>query len=498
MGRNILRGFLSVLGGRVGRMAMSILVTPILVRVLGSRGYGDYALVMSAVTLLMILVNAGIFDGIRKYVAEERPMADWEGYVFGFYARLAGLLVSVAVVALVALTRFGVVGAAFGERFRTYFYVLALLIVGNQFYELVRGTLMGLGREHYSEPLVVANKLVFSVVGIGLAYAGYGVTGALLGHVVATAAVTGVGLAVLARRLPLSFLARPTPAAFPRRELVSFNALSVVLIFLTMSLYHVDVLLLQPLAGSEQTGQYKAALVVAEFLWFAPMAIQLVLLQATAELWADGNAERITAIAARATRYALLLAVLMALGLAALVDPFVPLYFGPEFAPAIGPLLVLLPGTVGFAVARPIYAIGQGKGDLGILIAATGVAALLNLALNLLLIPRFGMYGAAAATSIGYGSMAGLHVLSARRIGFDPVADLRLGRIAVSAAGAAPVIFGLSFAIPWPLVSLVVVPPVGLAAYAGAALWSGAIEAEEARRLLDRLPAPLDRVGRAP
>lgn len=77
MGRDIVRGFLSILGGRVGRMVLSILVTPVLVRVLGSRGYGDYALVMSAVALLMIVVNAGIFDGVRKYIAEERAFPDW-------------------------------------------------------------------------------------------------------------------------------------------------------------------------------------------------------------------------------------------------------------------------------------------------------------------------------------------------------------------------------------------------------------------------------------
>lgn len=496
MDRDIIRGFLSILGGRVGRMVLSILVTPVLVRVLGSRGYGDYALAMSTMTLLMIVVNAGIFDGVRKYIAETRSFPDWEDLVFGFYARIATLLVSVVVLALLGLTATGLIGRVFGQRFGTYFYVVAALLVGNQFYELVRGALMGFGQEHYSEPLVVLNKFLFCVVGVGLAYVGYGVEGVLVGHLVATVIVTVIGLVFLRRHLSLSFATRAVPSEFPRRELFSFNAFSVVLIFLTMSLYHVDILLLQPLSGSEQTGQYKAALVIAEFLWFVPMAIQLVLLQATSELWANEDVDRITHIAARATRYTLLLTVLLALGLAALADPFVPLYFGSEFAAAIDPLLLLLPGVIGFAFARPIYAIGQGKGDLRILILATGVAALLNVVLNLLLIPRFGMYGAAVATSIGYGSMAGLHVWSARRIGFDPIADLRLGRIAVTVIGAAPVILGVAYVIPWPLLALVVVPLIGFTVYAGLAVWTGALGVLEARRFLRRLPAPLNRLQR--
>ncbi|WP_336362047.1 oligosaccharide flippase family protein [Halalkalicoccus salilacus] len=496
MGRDIIRGFLSILGGRVGRMVLSILVTPVLVRVLGSRGYGDYALVMSAMTLLMIVVNAGIFDGVRKYIAEARAFPDWENHIFGFYTRLAGLFVSLVVLLIIALTSTGVISWVFGHRFSTYFYVVAVLLIGNQFYELVRGALMGFGQEHYSEPLVVLNKFLFSVVGVGLAYLGYGVTGALFGHLVATLVVTVVGGYFLKRHLSLSFVARPVPSEFPRRELFSFNAFSVVLIFLTMSLYHIDILLLQPLSGSEQTGQYKAALVIAEFLWFVPMAVQLVLLQATSELWANEDVDQITTIAARVTRYTLLLTLLMALGLAALADPFVPLYFGPDFAAAIDPLLLLLPGVLGFAIARPIYAIGQGKGDLRILILATGIAALLNVVLNLLLIPRFGMYGAAIATSIGYGSMAGLHVWSARRIGFDPLADLRFGRIAVTAIGSAPVILGAAYVIPWPLLALIVVPLLGFTVYVSLAVWTGALGTLETRRLLRRLPAPLNRLQR--
>lgn len=494
MGRNIIRGFLSVLGGRAGRMVVSVLVTPLLVRALGSQGYGDYALVMSAVTLLMILVNAGIFDGIRKYIAEERSMTDWEEYVFGFYARLAGVLVGTAAVVLVVVTHLGLIDWLFGERFRTYFYVLAMLIIGNQSYELVRGTLMGFGQEHYSEPLVVINNIIFSIVGVGLAYLGYGVTGALFGHLVGTLGVTVLGLVFLRNHLSLSSVFRSSPSTFPRRELFSFNTLSVVLIFLTSSLYQVDILLLQPLSGSEQTGQYKAALVVAEFLWFAPTAIQLVLLQATSEMWTSHDTEHITTISARVTRYVLLLTALMALGLAALADPFVPLYFGAEFTAAIEPLLLLLPGVIGFAIARPIYAIGQGKGDLRILIIATGVAATLNVVLNLLLIPRFGMHGAAVATSIGYGSMAGLHVWSARRIGFNPIADLRLGRVALCTLGAAPVILGLAYVIPWSYVSLFVVPPIGFVVYVGLAFMTGAVDRDETQQLVDRLPAPLDRV----
>jgi len=272
--------------------------------------------------------------------------------------------------------------------------------------------------------------------------------------------------------------------------------MSVALTLLTTSLYNVDIILLQPLAGSQATGYYRAALVVAEFVWFVPFALQMTLLHSTAELWANGEYERVEAISARVTRYTVTLTLLVALGIGVLAESFVPLYFGGEFATATGFVLLLLPGAVGFAVARPIFAVGQGNGQLRPLVVGTGVAALLNLFLNLLLIPRFGPGGAAVATSISYGSMLVLHVVAARRIGFDPLDDLRLPRIGLAFVVTAPVLVGLVRLLgPSPL-SLAVVPPVGGIIYGSIAVRAGVVQFSEIESELGRLPTPLASVAK--
>ena len=65
-----------------------------------------------------------------------------------------------------------------------------------------------------------------------------------------------------------------------------------------------------------------------------------------------------------------------------------------------------------------------------------------------------------------------LHSLSAKKIGFDPLADLRLPRIGVTACIAAIPIFLLAAVIRSDLLSLMIVPPVGLGTYAIAAVYS--------------------------
>ena len=125
---------------------------------------------------------------------------------------------------------------------------------------------------------------MFFVFAISLAYIGYGVSGVLLGHIIADATITVLGLILLSRHVSLSAIFERTPVKFPRRELLSFNNLSIVYIFLLTSLYHVDVLMLEAFVETEEVGYYKAALVLPEFLWVAPKAVQSVMIQSASEM----------------------------------------------------------------------------------------------------------------------------------------------------------------------------------------------------------------------
>jgi len=495
MKRDILRSFLSIFGTKIGVLVIGILTTPLIVRLLGSGGYGDYALIMSTFSVLTVFTNSGIFNGIRKYIAEDRSIERWTDVVFSFYFRISILITGALTIALMIASQSSLVVSLLGPEFQTYFIVLGVYLFISQFYSMGRGALMGFGLEHYSEPLQMVEKVVYAAVALVLLYYGLGVSGLLAGHIVGMLLVGIVAFWAIRDKLSFGMLLRSTPETISRYDLLTFNVYSVLLAFLTISLYNVDILLLRPLVGDSETGFYRASLVMAEFLWMVPTAIQYTLVQSTSEMWSKDQRERITNIASTATRINLSFIVIMGLGLAALVDEFVPLYFGQDFTPAVGPLLLLLPGVLGLALSRPIFAIGQGKGELRALVLATGTAAMLNLVLNILLIPRYGMYGAAVATSIGYGSMFFLHSWTAHRIGFDPIGDLRATKIVIAALVATPVVFGLA-AILSGFVALIVVPPVGFLTYSVTSLRVGVIDIAEIKHLQDRSPDRIDPIYR--
>lgn len=515
MKRTLVTAFISIAGANVAVAMLGAVMTPILVRILGPEGYGTYATVMSVFALLMIVVSSGVDSGTRKYLAEDRDEENWHDNVFGYYFRIATVLALAASALLLASVQIGLVDRYPGEEYAFFFLLLALVTIMAQMREYAHRSLLGLKLEHISEPLFVVQKVFFFTFAISLAYLGYGVSGVLAGHIIADALTSLIGFVFLARELSMRSILERTPESFPRRELLNFNNLSIVYILFLTSLYHVDVLMLQAFTDEAQVGYYKAALVLAEFLWLAPKAVQSVMIQSASELWHRDQVEQITSLASKATRYTLLLTALMAVGIAVLAAEFVPRYYGAEFGPTIAPLLLLLPGTVGFAVARPILSVSHARGDMRVMILATGAAAAMNLVLNLTLIPQFGIEGAAIATSLGYLSLPVFHLWGARAIGYNPLGDIRPIRVSITVAATGAMLVALAIGIDAlieaplvtigiplidtalpidaPLIAFVVIPPAGLIAYGILALATRAVDPSEITQILSGMPGPLSR-----
>lgn len=476
------------MGPRLMTTVIAVVSTPIIVRLLGPGGYGDYAVLLSIYSLYMIPISSAITEGVQKFVGEDRDDHGWSERVLQFYFALALSLALIGVAVLVAFTTLGFT-RFIGEEFAFYFYVLAAFVFVGQFRAFSMHALLGFGLENVNGPLSVVKKVVTVVLGVVLVYFGLDVFGMLVGHIVGNGLIAAMAGYVILRRISVRRLIK-IPDATPYREFLSYNGLNIVLVLLVMSLFHVDVVMVRTLVDSDTTGFYKAALALAELIWIVPVVLQTLLLHSSSTLWSQGRTEEITALAGRITRYTTLLVLLMAVGLAILADRFVPLYYGQEFTVATTPLLLLLPGAIGFAVARPLQAICQGSGQLKPLILATGIAAVLNIVLNAILIPLFGMVGAAVATSIGYGSMFFLLVWASREIGYDPLFDFRPGRITLTVVISGLLLFGVEGLIGNDILALLVIPVLGVILYTGAAILSGALEVEELLEILEPLPIP--------
>jgi O-antigen/teichoic acid export membrane protein len=84
----------------------------------------------------------------------------------------------------------------------------------------------------------------------------------------------------------------------------------------------------------------------------------------------------------------------------------IPILYGHKFDRAIRPMLILLPGALMMALYQILTRSFTSHAKQEINIAAAVTALCLNVGLNLVLIPRFGIEGAALANGISYGTAA--------------------------------------------------------------------------------------------
>lgn len=169
-------------------------------------------------------------------------------------------------------------------------------------------------------------------------------------------------------------------------------------------LFRSDILILDGLTTTAAVGLYSLAVSLAELTRVVTDAIAQVALPRQLHT-DDASAAAATLSVTRLTAFVALVSV----GLMCAAAPtLVPLVYGGAFAGSVPSLLALAPGLLALGATRPIGAYLL-RLDRPMFASAMSVAALVvNVGLNLLLIPAYGIVGSAVASSVAYTTLAGL------------------------------------------------------------------------------------------
>ena len=160
-----------------------------------------------------------------------------------------------------------------------------------------------------------------------------------------------------------------------------------------------DQVMLEWLRGPADVGQYSVAARVAESLYFLPVILSNTFLPKIGR--ASGLIESDLALR-QLYRSAWILGVGMALTSTLLLPPMVPLVFGDEFLPAKAALAWLGPASFAVSTGCASGAWLNIQGHQKLIAQRSVIGAMLNIGLNLALIPGLGIKGAAFATLISY------------------------------------------------------------------------------------------------
>ncbi len=162
----------------------------------------------------------------------------------------------------------------------------------------------------------------------------------------------------------------------------------------------IDLLMVNYFSGMTEAGIYSVSVAFADLLCILPVSIGTVLFPRIArDQVGEGG------LTLKTCRYTVLLMASVCLVAALSARPIITLLYGSAFAGSILPLLWLLPGIFLLSIEGILANDLAGRGYPAILVGYWLLGLLLNIGLNLMMIPRWGATGAAAVSTVTYTVM---------------------------------------------------------------------------------------------
>ncbi len=208
---------------------------------------------------------------------------------------------------------------------------------------------------------------------------------------------------LLHRHIPLSKLRLGVHPAYLRDSL-QYGAKVYTSSIFTFFNYKQDRFLLNSYLSPASVGVYNIGANLGERLWLVSQSISTVLFPKIASLRGDEKQRRW--MTPFITRHIFTGTAIAAVFLYWSSPFLIQLLYGSEFAAASDVLRIILPGVVFLTISRIVANDIAGRGRPGINTILAGVALVINLIANLLLISRFGIRGAAWASTISYTANA--------------------------------------------------------------------------------------------
>ncbi|MCK4589141.1 MAG: flippase [Nanoarchaeota archaeon] len=165
---------------------------------------------------------------------------------------------------------------------------------------------------------------------------------------------------------------------------------------------HFDVLILTYLVSLKEVGIYTAILPTALLFLFFPRAITAILFPMISELQGKNDYKKISEGMSLIYTYSFVLIIPLITSIFVFSDFFINILFGIEYSVGVFPFRILIIGVLGYVVAAINNSAISGIGKPAVVTKIILFAALINLILNLILIPFLGIVGAAVATTSSY------------------------------------------------------------------------------------------------
>jgi len=388
-------------------LVIGFLLNVILGRFLAATSFGLFTMMFTIYTIASLVAGIGIPPAIVKYVAEFKENKEKLNIFVScgvvnsvFFGVIIGLILFLFSSPLADIFNM----PELADLIKIVAFALPFLSVNNTLLSSLNGL-----REmkSYSFLIIVRSVLLISFV-ILLIYMGLGVKGAALALLLAE--VGALFLLVFLSRNLFSFITQDYLKT--TRELVKFGSR----LFLASAIYlvntRVDMLLVGYFLTDKDVGIYAMAVAFTNVFFMVPVSVSKITYPMMSENYGKKLHQANEILMNKMMKYSLLILSILGILIIFFAQDIIIFLLGSEFLPVVIPLTILIIALIFFG---PLSSTGSAfsaasRPDIAFKINLMRLVP--NVALDVLLIPKLGITGAAIATAISMfiGGIIGIHL----------------------------------------------------------------------------------------
>ncbi|MBA2850509.1 O-antigen/teichoic acid export membrane protein [Methanococcus maripaludis] len=288
------------------------------------------------------------------------------------------------------------------------FNIYSVMVLGYYIFDgiklIIYNSLIGFQSQKIFSIFNFLNILTILILSIVFIYLGFGIRSPALAYTIAPVLMIIIcGIIFLKNVFPEFFTEK---LSFSKMLLKDIFSYSIPIMFGSagfLIMGYLDSICLTYFTGLDTVADYRnVAMPTVMILSYFASAICKVLLPMSTEMWEKGEKKNLSEGLKKILSYSFIISIPLAVILAYFSNVIINLFFTENYLTAAFPMSILSFGMVFLSLNNIIFSIFNGIGKPHLSTKILYVGALFNLVFNLLLIPKFGAYGAAATTTMSY------------------------------------------------------------------------------------------------
>ncbi|MCJ7571145.1 MAG: flippase [Candidatus Thermoplasmatota archaeon] len=387
--RKIGKNIFSLFTGQLISSFLAVILSIYIARTLGQTIFGSYSFVITFVALFSVFFDLGYETLLIKEVAKDKLNAN---------KYLNNIIIIRVVLAIIIFSAiFLIINALnFSNTIKNMIYIFGIAQIITSLSNLFRVTFRAFERMHYEAIISIITSILKCSLGLIVIFFGYGLIALALVFLYIAIVDFIINLIICEKKIVKTTL--QFDRLFFRHTIKNALALGTVTIF-ALIYVRIDTVMLELMKGDAVVGWYNAAYNL--ILGFNPVPVLFMntLLPLMAYTYVKSN-NSLRNIYEKSFKFLLIFGLPITVGIFLLSDKFIILFYGQNFLNSIGALKILsFDILLKFLYLCLWFVLISADQQYKLAICAGG-GAILNITLNLFLIPQFSLYGAAIATII--------------------------------------------------------------------------------------------------